>query len=498
MTVSPMDTLKSRLGEVLDLRAAIALLEYDQEVHMPPKGAPGRGRQLATLSGLAHRHFVSEEVGGLLDACADLPGLDGDDAVLLDEVRYDFEQARKLPAEFVEECARAQSKAFSAWVGARKESDFFAFRPHLQELVELAKRKADFLGYEDSPYDALLDEYERGMTTAKVSVLFAELAEKQRALLDRILAQDDRTEYGWLDQTWDEEAQWNLSLRLLADMGYDFEAGRQDKSVHPFTIGFGLHDVRITTRISADEPFSSLTGSIHEGGHALYEQGFREEDERSWLGQAPSLGIHESQSRLWENVVGRSRAYWAHYAPILRQHFPGQLDNVADEQIYRAMNRVRPSLIRVEADECTYNLHIILRFEIETALIEGRISADEVPEVWNAKMKDYLGLEVPDDAQGCLQDVHWSHGGFGYFPTYALGNLYAAQLFEQVRKDLPRVWEDIREGDFAPLLGWLRAHVHRAGRRKTAEVIVEDATGQSPGAAAYLRYLEDKFCSVES
>jgi carboxypeptidase Taq len=492
MTATRMEALRARMGETLDLRGALALLEWDQEVYMPAKGAEGRGRQLATLSALAHRQFTSDDVGLLLDACED-GELSGDEACMVAEIRYDYERARCLPEAFVHRFTEAQSRGYHGWVRAREASDFSAFQSHLEELVGLLKEKADYVGYEESPYDALLGEFERGMTKAQLDPLFASLSEAQGALLRRLAEADDPGRHDWLEQTWEEDAQWEMSLRLLEDMGFDFEAGRQDRAVHPFTTNFGLRDVRLTTRSDSGEPFSCLTGSLHEGGHGLYEQGYRAADEGTWLAEAPSLGIHESQSRLWENFVGRSRPFWEHYTPVMAQHFPKALSGVACEAVYGAINRVRPSFIRVEADECSYNLHIVLRYEIEVALMEGAITVAEIPELWNAKMKDYLGLEVSNDAEGCLQDVHWSHGAMGYFPTYALGNLYAAQLFEKIQEDLPQLWNDIREGHFAPLLGWLRAHVHHVGRRKQAAQIVEDATGKAPDSGAFLRYLERKF-----
>ena len=489
-----MDTFRERLGEVYDLRAATALSHWDMEVNMPPKGGPARGKQLATLSALTHRLFTAEEFGGLLHRLHEMNDkLAADEATLVAETLYDYERARKLPEAFVQRLAEEESKAYQVWVKAREASDFQMFQPNLETLVDLARQRAEYLGYEDTPYDALLEDYERGMTAGRLQETFDALLPRQKRLVARIAAAGPQTGLDWLEGAWEEDAQWRMTLRVLEDMGYDFAAGRQDRSVHPFTTNFDIGDVRITTRVNASELFSCLTGSIHEGGHALYEQGFREEDRRTTLAEAPSLGIHESQSRMWENMAGRSLPFWEHYTPLLRQHFPGRLDTVSPEQVYRAINQVRPSLIRVEADECTYNLHIILRFEIEKALVEGDLAAGEVPGAWNEKMKDYLGLDVPDDARGCLQDIHWSHGSFGYFPTYALGNLYAAQLFEQISEDVPGLWEHVRRGDFAPLLGWLRTQVHRAGRRKTAVELVRDATGREPGPDPFLRYLEGKY-----
>lgn len=491
--MSALEQLQERYGEVVDLNSAIALLHWDQEVYMPPKGAAARGRQLATLSALAHRSFTDAEVGKLLKALEADQGLSGDARLTVSETRHDYDLATKLPESFVSAMAEEQSKAYQAWTTARAASDFKQFQPNLEKLVELLRRKADYLGYEQSPYDALLDEYERGLTSKFLTDLFGGLATRQSALLQRIAQAGPQPTPAWLKQTWSEDAQWQITMRVLKDMGFDFEAGRQDKSVHPFTTNFDLQDVRVTTRLSEEEPFSALTGSIHEGGHALYEQGFLESDRRTILGQAISLGIHESQSRLWENMIGRSQPFWTHYTPLLRKYHGDKMKDVSAEDVYRAINVVEPSFIRVEADECSYNLHIILRFEIELALIEGRLAVKDVPEAWNARFKELLGLSVPSDAQGCLQDIHWSHGSMGYFPTYALGNLYAAQLLERMEADIPELWAQVSAGNFAALLEWLRVKVHRVGRRRTATQLIEYITGLPPTPDAFLRYLEKKY-----
>ena len=339
----------------------------------------------------------------------------------------------------------------------------------------------------------MLEPFERGMRVEQIRPLFAKLAEKQSALVKRIVDAPHQPDRGWLDQQWDEQRQWDFSLQVLRDMGFDFEAGRQDRSVHPFTTNFDMQDVRVTTRVSPDQLFSCLLTALHEGGHALYEQGIRESDRRTTLAEAPSLGMHESQSRLWENMVGKSLPFCRHYLPTLREMFPGQLDAVSAEMLYAGINHVGPSLIRVESDECTYNLHIILRFEIEVALIEGAIGVRDVPTLWNEKVRHYLGIDVPDDAQGCLQDVHWSHGLFGYFPTYTLGNLYAAQWFEAAEKAMPELWSQIGAGHFLPLRHWLRENIHQFGRRKLAEDFARDITGGVLNEAPYLSYLERKY-----
>ncbi len=492
-----IDQLRARYAEVHDISMAASVLQWDQEVMMPPKGAAARGKQLATLSALAHRLFVSPEMGALLEDLQQQAGsLTGDDAILLNETRYEYARATRLPEAFVKEFTEAQSNAYHAWVKAREASDFSLFAPHLETVVDLNKRKADYFGYEDSPYDALLEEFERGMTTAALRGIFSELAERQKDLVARIMASSHQPDTSWLGQCWDTEAQWQFTVQVVRELGYDFDAGRQDKSVHPFTTNFDINDVRITTRLDESDLFSALTGSIHECGHALYEQGFRAEDARTILAQAISLGIHESQSRLWENMAGRSLPFWKHYALKLRAAFNNQLAAITPEAIYAAINKVEPSLIRVEADECTYNLHIILRFELEVDLIEGNLKIADVPEAWNAKVKDYLGLDVPNDAQGCLQDIHWSHAAFGYFPPYALGNLYAAQLMQQIERDIPELWQQVEQGAFANLREWLRANVHQHGRRMLAPDLIEHVTGQAPTSQPFLDYLERKYAEL--
>jgi len=492
-----LETLRERLGQVADVRAALALLEWDQETYMPPKGGPARGQQIATLSALAHRLFTELSLGDLLRDLRDGGDrLEPDDAKLVDETLYDYERATKLPEAFVHELAGEQSRAFQAWLKARETSSFNLFLPHLEKLIALLQQKADLLGYEGSPYNALIEDFERGMTAEQLRGIFSELAPKQSALVRRIVASGRQPNVAWLDQDWDEGRQWAFTLRVLEDMGYDFEAGRQDKSAHPFTTNFDLADVRVTIRLDARDPLPALSAAMHEGGHALYEQGFQEKDRRTTLAEAPSLGIHESQSRLWENLIGRSLPFWQRYAAVMGGHFPGQLEAVTPEQLYEAANVVEPSLIRVDADECTYNLHVILRFELETAVMEGELKAAQVPEAWNAKVKEYLGIDVPDDARGCLQDVHWSHAAVGYFPSYALGNLYASQLFETILDQIPDLWNQVAAGDFAPLLTWLRSNVHQHGRRKLAREIVRDATGAEPSSEPYLRYLEAKFSAL--
>jgi len=492
-----MDVLREKLGELKDVGSATSLLHWDMETYMPPKAAGARGKQIATMSAISHRMFTSPEFGGMLRALRDGGGaLSEDDRVLVSETLIDWERATKFPESYVKEFAEKQSAAFAAWQDARKKSDWSLFAPHMANMVDLAKRAAGMIGYKESPYDALLDDYERGMTAARLRPMFKLLAERQKHLVARIASSPNQPDLAWAKGDWPRAGQEKFGLRVIADMGFDMEAGRQDLAAHPFCTNFDIFDVRLTTRFHEDMLLSALFSTMHEAGHGLYEQGFKPSDARTTLASAPSLGMHESQSRMWENMIGRSRPFWDRYAPLLRECFPGRLDNVSAEQMWRAANEVTPSLIRVEADEVTYNLHVIIRFEVEVDLIEGRIGVNDVPRVWNAKYKDYLGVDVPNDAKGCLQDVHWSHGSFGYFPTYTLGNLYAGQLFEKILKDMPGLWELVGKGELKPLREWLRRNIHEVGRRKTAPEIVKAVTGRDPDPEPYLKYLESKYAAV--
>ncbi|MDP8246105.1 MAG: carboxypeptidase M32 [Candidatus Hinthialibacter antarcticus] len=490
-----LNDLRRRIGEIKDISASLSVLHWDQEVFMPPKAAAGRGQQLSTLSSIAHRMATDDELGALLEDL-DQAGLEGDDATLVSETLHDYKREKKLPESFVREFSLLQSQAYEAWVKARKDSNFPTFQPLLEKVVDKLKQRADLMGYEGSPYNALLEDYERGMTAEALKPIFADLAQRQSAIVERIANAPSQPDVKWLDQTWDADKQWDVSMQVIRDLGYDLDAGRMDKSVHPFTTDFGQRDVRITTRVSDEEPFSCLTGAIHEAGHALYEQGFRDEDERTTLAEAISLGIHESQSRMWENLIGRSLPFWKRYAPLMQRAFPNELKGICAEQMCAAINQVQPTFIRVEADECTYNLHVVLRFELELDLIEGRLAVKDIPDAWNAKIKDYLGLDVTDDAMGCLQDIHWSHGSMGYFPTYALGNLYASQMFETIEKDIPDLWSHVEQGEFAPLLTWLRENVHRVGRRMTAPQLIKHITGDDLSSEPFIRYLNKKFAGL--
>ncbi|MEM1042135.1 MAG: carboxypeptidase M32 [Bacteroidota bacterium] len=495
-----IDTLKEYLAPVSDLSAAAALLEWDQETYMPPGAAEARAHQLATLKRLAHEHLTSDEVGLLLEDLERNKPADDLDRALVRVARRDFDRATKLSADFVTRFATAKARALEAWKHARQDDDFGRFAPHLREIVDLSVEQAEALGY-DPPdqggcrYDALLDAYEPGATTAEIEALFGDLREHLVPIV-QALAEAEPPDDSVLHRSFDAERQWHFGLEVARALGYDFVCGRQDHSAHPFTTSFSTRDVRVTTRIAPDFFPTGLFGTIHEVGHALYEQGIEPALERTPLADGTSLGVHESQSRLWENLVGRSRGFWRWAYPRLRQTFPDVLAGVAEDAFYRAVNRVRPSLIRVEADEVTYNLHVMLRFQIETALVSGSLAPRDVPEAWNAAMQDLLGLAPPSDADGCLQDIHWALGAMGYFPTYTLGTLMSVQLFEAAERDLGDLGEMFERGEFEPVLGWMREHVHRWGRARSAAEIMDEATGGPLSAEPWLAYVRRKFGAV--
>jgi carboxypeptidase Taq len=382
------------------------------------------------------------------------------------------------------------------WVQARKESNFALFQPALEKILGLQRDLAQCLGFEESPYDALLDQYEPGMKKAELVRIFSELKAGLVPLVQKISERLGQVDDEVLRRHFAEPAQWELSLEAARRIGYDFQRGRQDKSVHPFTTSFSVNDVRITTRV--DERFlpTALFGTLHECGHALYEQGISQSLERSPLAAGASLGVHESQSRLWENLVGRSRSFWKFFFAHLRQAFPQNLEDVSLESFYRSINRVEPSLVRVEADEVTYNLHILLRFELESDLVEGRLALADLPEAWNAGMKTSLGVVPSDDARGVLQDVHWSNGLIGYFPTYSLGNLLSVQLFEKAQSEIPSLAAQIEDGDFQALLKWLRENIHQHGRKFLPSELINRATGKPLQASPYLCYLNQKYSEI--
>lgn len=491
------EALIERVDELADIGHAQELMGWDQETYMPPKGAAMRARAQGTLAGLHHERLTAPELVALVE---ELKGqeLEGDAAVNVREIDREQSRALKIPKALVVELSQTQSLGHEAWVGARQQADFSLFEPWLEKILALKKQVAERVGYEGTIYNALLDEYEPYARAEEIAPLFARLKEKLVPLVERIAATGKFPARGVLDQSFPVEGQEELGRQVMADMGFDLEAGRLDVAVHPFCSGTSRDDVRLTTRYSAEWLPSSLFGTIHETGHGLYEQGLPADAVGTPAGSSASLGIHESQSRMWENMVGRSKAFWTHYLPRLKALFPDQLADVDLDAFYAAVNQVEPSLIRVEADEVTYNLHILLRFELEQDLFEGRVAVRDLPAVWDERMEQYLGIRPSDNAQGVLQDVHWSFGLMGYFPTYTLGNLYAAQFFHQAQQDLPDLVAQIGCGELGQLKAWLNEKVHGRGSRVTAGELVAEVTGKPLSADYFTDYLEAKFADLYS
>jgi carboxypeptidase Taq len=490
--------LKTKLADISDLAQAAALLGWDQQTNMPPGGVEARGNQQATLGRVIQEWSIAPELGKLLEELkpyGESLDPDSDDARLIKVSARDYAKATCVPTEYVVEFSRVTALAQQAWIEARQKSDFSIFQPHLEKIVELRRKYATFFPGVEHPYDALLDDFEPGMKTEDVKTIFNTLRPQQVELIQAI-AKKPQLDDSFLHQPFDEKAQWDFGVEVISKFGYDWNHGRQDKSAHPFTQGISIHDVRITTRVDPNFLNPMLFGTMHECGHALYGMGTSPALDRTGLEGGASLAVHESQSRMWENLVGRSLPFWQHFYPRLQEVFPSQLGKVPLEKFYRGINKVQPSLIRVEADEATYNLHIMLRLEIEIAVIEGKLAVKDLPAVWNTRMQEYLGVTPPNDAAGVLQDIHWSFGGFGYFSTYALGNLISAQLWEQVNKDLPDLPEQIRAGKFEALLAWLRAKVHVHGRKFEPQELVQKITGSKIDPAPYLRYLHRKFGEI--
>ena len=489
------ESLQQRFREIASYASMAGLLAWDQETYMPPKAAAYRAEQMGQLAGLTHRLATGPEVGDWIATCEDrLPPCAEEEETALRaanvrEWRRDYDRATRLPARLVEELARTTSLSREAWAQARAESNFASFAPWLEKILALVREQAEAWGYDTCPYDALLEGYEPGARVAELTPLFSDLQKELTLLIPRLHKVTGAADPARLHRDYPVEAQRQLNRRVAEAMGFDFEAGRIDTTVHPFCTELGPRDCRMTTRYHENDFTGSLFGVMHEAGHGLYTQGLPPEHFGTPAGTYLSLGIHESQSRLWENQVGRSRAFWRHWYPLAREHFPDLIE-LPQEELWLLINRVQPTHIRVEADEATYNLHIILRYEIEQKLIAGELPIADLPRAWNSRFEELFQIPVPDDARGCLQDTHWSLGLIGYFPTYTLGNLIAAQLFRAAR---PAVETDLQAGNYGPLLGWLREKIHRHGRRYSPRELVERATGEPLRAGYFLEYLKTKY-----
>jgi carboxypeptidase Taq len=470
--------------------SAVAVLDWDEQTYMPPASHEFRGEVKALITTDLHKRFTSDSFVNLVKELHEPKNYDelsADQKVVVRETWRDLEKALKIPSQFVEEFSMLTTKAFAAWVSARQKSDFKIFEPLLQKIVEMKKKEADLVGYRDSPYDALLDDFEPEMTSKKLDALFVPLAVDLTKLIKEVAS---KPQPSLPKTTYPIEQQKKLNEEVAKIIGYNLQAGRIDQSAHPFTTGFHPTDVRITTRYDEHDFYVSLGSVIHEVGHAMYEQGLPAKEYGTPLGESVSLGIHESQSRIWENQVGRSMEFCEFLLPLLKKHF-NDIKYSATE-LHAWLNRVQPSFIRVESDETTYNLHIILRYEIERDLIAGKLKVADLPEAWNGKMKQYLGVDVPDDANGVLQDVHWSYGSIGYFPTYSLGNVYAAQLFHKAKADIPSLQAGFAKGQFSPFLKWLRKNIHQEGGRYYPEELIEKVTGEGLNSKYLVDYLAGK------
>jgi carboxypeptidase Taq len=490
------DELRDRLAEISDLSKTGALLGWDQQVMMPPGGAALRAEQLATVGRIAHQKFTSPELGKLIDGLrswGEQRDYDSFEASLIRVTALDWEKASKVPSELRAEMSRSAALANPVWVDARKRNDFAAFLPVLRKNLDLRKRYIDCFEVGDEPYDIVLDDYERGMKTKEVRAIFDYLKEHQAPLVKEVAERGGNRPH---NHDFAIEPQKEFELEVVRAFGFTDEAWRLDPTVHPFASGTGVTDIRITTRYFS-EHLGGLFGTMHEFGHGLYEHQVDPTLERSPLARGVSLGMHESQSRMWENLVGRSLPFWRHFFPRLQELFPDELRAYDHERWYREVNAVEPSLIRVEADEATYNLHIILRFELEQAMLADEFPLEQLPEEWNRRMWDYLGIEVLNDTLGVLQDVHWSGGSVGYFPTYALGNLISAQIWEKVMADVPDLYDGFEQGEFGPLRDWLGEHLHRYGRKFTPGETLERVVGTSQiDPEPYVRYLREKLAAI--
>ncbi|OYD07130.1 carboxypeptidase M32 [Paludifilum halophilum] len=496
-----LDELKGLLTEVYDLEHVGALLHWDQSTYMPGGGAAARGRQSSIVERLAHEKMTDSRIGRLLEQLQpyeeSLP-YDSDDAGLIRAARRKFEKATKVPSSFMSKLISHQAETYQVWMEARPADDFSKVRPYLEKTLEYSRELAAYFpGYEHIA-DPLIDYDNEGVTASTLRQLFGELREQLMPLVQAV-AEKEPVDDSCLKQWYPETAQWDFGLDVIRQLGYDFHRGRQDKTHHPFMTKFSLGDVRITTRVRENDLGEALFSTIHESGHAMYEQGISMDFEGTPLAEGVSPGVHESQSRLWENIVGRSRGFWEHFYPKLQKVFPEQLGSVSLDTFHRAVNKVQPSLIRTAADELTYNLHVMIRFDLELALLEGKLDIKDLPEVWRERYRSDLGIAPKDDADGVLQDVHWHMGIIGgMFQGYTLGNILSAQYYEAGLKAHPEIPDQIREGKFDTLHGWLKENIYRHGSKFTAQELTERATGSPLTIDPYIRYLKNKFGEMYS
>lgn len=483
-------------------RSISYLLEWDQETYMPADGSPLRAEQIELLASVAHKDKTSKQWAKLLSEFIDLKTgqyihstLDENQKANLREWRRDYLQATCLPNAFVKKFAKVSSESMTVWAEARKHNDFAKFAPFLSQIIDLSRQKAEFLGYKEHPYDALLDLYEPGMTTSQISLLFNTLGEKIVHLLHQI-QKSPQVDDHFLHGNFAKEKQLEFGHILLKAVGYDEKKGRLDISTHPFSMSLYPDDSRITTRIHPTSLMDCASAVLHEAGHSLYEMGLPIEHFGTPLCESISLGIHESQSRFWETRIGQSKPFWMHFYPILQSIFPEKLQSISIDSFYKAINKVQPGCIRIEADEVTYSLHVILRFEMEKELIEGSLQVKDIPEAWNSKMQKYLGILPKNNTEGCLQDIHWSMGGFGYFPTYTLGNIFAAQIFDIFAKDNPSWETQVAKGELKFIKEWLNQHIHKYGKFYSAQDLIRKISNKDFSIDPFINYLTAKYKKI--
>jgi carboxypeptidase Taq len=492
--MSTFEKLKLRLADVNALHSAVAIMDWDQQTYMPKGGADARAEHVGILSRMAHELFTAEETQSLLEHAKGESQDGSDEAALIRVTQRDLDIMTKIPGSLIEEKSKLSAIAHEKWVAARAMNDFKSFIPCLEQMFEIARKEAEYLGYKEHIYDALLDIYEEGATAADARNMFEALKNPTvklvRDIKERGCEVDDSQLYG----DWDIDKQKQFTEMLVKQIGFDMERGRQDQAPHPFCTGWSVGDIRLTTRY---KPYigAAIFGSLHEAGHGMYEQGSPAEWDRTPLAGGVSLGVHESQSRTWENIVGRSLAFWKRFLPDLQKAFP-ILSDFTPDGWYKAINKVEPSLIRVEADEVTYNLHVLVRFELECDLLTGKLAVKDLPEAWNAKYTEYLGVTPENDSEGCLQDVHWSQGSIGYFPTYSMGNLLSYQIWNALRADVGDTDALMERGDFKPILGWLQQNVYRMGRKYTPKDLVRRVTGKPMGVQDYVAGLDAKYRAI--
>lgn len=496
MREEKLNELKNHILNISKMNSALELIYWDMQTKMPKKAIEQRSSIIEYLSGEVFKMTTSDDFGKILDYfVGNIEGLSESDKAIIKYARKEYDETKKIPEDRYREFVVAQALSESAWEEAKEKKDFEIFKPHLKKIVDFQKEFINYWGYKDNKYDTLLDKYEEGLTVKKLDKIFDELKNGIIKILDKIEKSNKKINRDFLIGNFDKKSQEKVAVFILNKMGYDFKAGRLDESVHPFTISFGNKDVRITTNYNNKDFTSALFSSIHEGGHGIFDQGVPEELQGTGLDTSLSMSIHESQSRFYENIIGRSKEFWEYFFPFVKYEYK-EFNDVELEEFYEAINYVKPSLIRTEADELTYSLHIIIRYEIEKALINGDLDIDDVKEEWNKKYKQYLGVEPKNDSEGILQDVHWSDGSFGYFPSYALGNLYGAQMLHAMKKEYSNMYEDIRNGELDGIRMWLYENVHKYGAIYSPSELIKNISNEELNCKYFLDYLENKYAEI--